>query len=289
MAEASDKIKVPLQRKNKILEEWHIVAKIAQGTFSNISKVVNKSFVTDQKCLKVVKTTGDVSDAELDVLRTSYNIIGKTSHRHIVRMRDRFDASDGIYMIFDLVRGGTLFQRIAKDGVFSEQLAAKMLYQVSSALEYLHANDIMYRDLKAEHVLLTEKDDSFDCVLSGSDVVVESKTPISSYAGTPGYVAPEVLKREPFHCPIDMWALGCTLFIALGGYPPFDSGSDTVRDIHRKCIAGDYNFDTDVWSGISDGAKKIIKNLLEIDFKKRLTATQVLNNHWLKNLYTPPF
>jgi len=282
---ASDKVE-----KNQVLEDWHIVKEIAHGTFSTVNKVVSKRFITDHKCLKIIsRSDSDISDAELKVLKTSYNILHSISHRHIVRMRQRYENEDGIWMIFDLVRGGTLFARIVDKGPLSEKLGAKVIHQVGSALVYLHQNNIMYRDLKAEHVLLTEGDDSFDCVLSGSDVVIQSKEPIGAYAGTPGYVAPEVLKRELFHCPIDMWALGCILFIVLGGYPPFDSGSDQLRDIHKKCIQGDYNFNAEVWNGVSEPAKQLITRMLEVDPKKRITAPQVLEEPWVTENYTPPF
>lgn len=278
------------EEENTILRDWHIVKEIARGTFSTVNKVVSKKFITDHKCLKIIsRKESDVTDAELQVLKTSYDILHSISHRHIVRMRQRYESKDEIYMIFDLVRGGTLFARIVDKGPLPEKFAAKVIYQVASALLYLHQNNIMYRDLKAEHVLLTEADDKFDCVLSGSDVVVQSEKPIGAYAGTPGYVAPEVLKRELFHCPIDMWALGCILFIVLGGYPPFDSGSDQLRDIHKKCIQGDYNFNAEVWNGVSDPAQNLIKALLEVNPTKRLTAAQVLKNQWATGLYSPPF
>lgn len=279
---------------NEILDRWIVKRQLAKGTFSTVSKVVSKQFATDRKCLKVILTDKSLITAEeLFVLRKSFDVLDNVSHRYLVRLRERCETKEGIFMIFDLVTGGTLFDRIAKRGKLSEREAAKVLCQVSSALQYLHSKNIIYRDLKAEHILLTEAGDDYDCVLSGSDVVVRSETPISEYAGTPGYVAPEVLKRQPFHCAVDMWSLGVTFFTVLCGYAPFDAGDDTVQDIHLKSMKGHYSMEAETWDKVSKEAKALVKRLLTVDPKNRITATEVFTHPWVQKFdgqlgYFPP-
>lgn len=266
---------------NPILDRWHVKHMLAKGSFSFVNKVVNKTFATDIKCLKVILKT-NIKPQELTVLRQSYDVLDSVSHRHIVRLRERCETSEGIFMIFDLCRGGTLFDRVQKFACLPEQEAAKIMYQAGSALQYLHSRNIIYRDLKAEHILLTESGDDYDVVLSGSDVVIQSEDAITEFAGTPGYVAPEILRREPFHTAVDIWSLGVTLYIVLSGLPPFDDNDSDLRVIYGKCKSGEYDFKHEYWNNVSSGAKTFIRQMMEMDPETRVTAEQVVNHDWVQ-------
>lgn len=267
---------------NPILKQWVLRKRIASGTFSTVSKVVNRDFFTDVKCLKVV-LKNNIKNEELAVLRQSYDVLDSCSHRNVVRLRHRYEDMDGIFMIFDLVRGGTLFDRIAKKGIMSELNAAKVMYQISCALEYLHGRNIIYRDLKMEHVLLTERNDEFDIVLSGSDILMYSQSPITDVAGTPGYLAPEMIKGQPFHVEIDLWAAGVILFSILSGVPPFDDGEVSLEQIDHLSATGNYNFDNEIWAEVSQAAMDCIQDLLVVEPSQRVKAAGLKTNSWIQS------
>lgn len=102
---------------------------------------------------------------------------------------------------------------------------------------------------------------------------------LRTMCGTPGYVAPEILERTPYGTQCDMWSLGVIVYILLGGYSPFEEKCQDL--LFEKIRAGDYTFHDEFWGPVSDDAKDLIRSLLTVDPKKRLTAEQALNHKWM--------
>ena len=103
---------------------------------------------------------------------------------------------------------------------------------------------------------------------------------LSTICGTPGYVAPELLRLQRYGTKSDMWSMGVIVFILLGGYPPFYA--DDERELFRLTKIGKFEFDEEHWGGISSEAKDFISSLLVIDPSKRSSAKEVLNHPWMK-------
>jgi calcium/calmodulin-dependent protein kinase I len=97
--------------------------------------------------------------------------------------------------------------------------------------------------------------------------------------GTPGYVAPEILERQPYDTQCDLWSLGVIVYILLGGYSPFDEKSQEV--LFQRIRAGEYTFHEEFWGTVSDDAKDFIRALLNINPRKRLTAEKALQHVWM--------
>ena len=106
---------------------------------------------------------------------------------------------------------------------------------------------------------------------------VEGKS-LDTQCGTPGYVAPEILKGKKYGTAVDMWSCGVIVYILLGGYPPFHDDNHAI--LYRKIKAADYAFDPQYWDQVSDDAKDLIKKMLVVDPDKRLTADQALRHPW---------
>jgi serine/threonine protein kinase len=102
---------------------------------------------------------------------------------------------------------------------------------------------------------------------------------MTTACGTPGYVAPEVLKNEPYSKSVDMWSLGVILYILLCGFPPFYHESTAA--LYKQIKKGQFEFPDPYWSEISDLAKDLVSKLLTVDPKMRYTASQVLNHPWI--------
>ena len=99
--------------------------------------------------------------------------------------------------------------------------------------------------------------------------------------GTPGYVAPEILRQKPYGPSVDIWSLGVIFYILLCGYPPFHSDHGQ-HDLFRKIKAGDYEFDSPDWDDISAEAKDLISHILIVDPRKRFNARQILAHPWMQ-------
>lgn len=102
-------------------------------------------------------------------------------------------------------------------------------------------------------------------------------TKLKTCAGTSLYMAPEVIAKQ-YSCACDLWSAGVILYIMLAGYPPFYGDNDI--DVFTKVIAFEYDFDDEVWDGVSDEAKDLIQRLLT-DAPRRLDAKQALNHSWI--------
>ncbi|VDM60424.1 unnamed protein product [Angiostrongylus costaricensis] len=101
------------------------------------------------------------------------------------------------------------------------------------------------------------------------------------FAGTPGYLSPEVLKKDPYGKPVDIWACGVILYILLVGYPPF--WDEDQHRLYAQIKAGAYDYPSPEWDTVTPEAKSLIDSMLTVNPKKRITADQALKVPWICN------
>ena len=200
------------------------------------------------------------------------------NNENIVRLHDVFDSRSKLCLVLDLLSGGELFDRIIEKGHFNEKMAAAAFRQMAEALSFMHNLNIVHRDLKPENLLFASKEKGaplklIDFGLAGSCADGPLKTP----CGTPNYVAPEILRRQPYGTQVDMWSAGvilyimyvfvfylfvCYLFIylfiylcldfyRLCGFPPFYDENDDLGRLYRKIKRADYDMPSPYWDNIS--------------------------------------
>jgi calcium-dependent protein kinase len=185
----------------------------------------------------------------------------------------------------ELCTGGELFDRIVAAGKFSEPDAANLMEQMLKGMFYMHSRQITHRDLKPENFIFDSKDkkltqSELKIIDFGLSCRFEPGQVLTTKAGTPYYVAPEVLLGKYDHT-ADLWSLGVILFVMLGGYPPFDG--DTDGEIMSAVKQGTITFDPRYWMEVSDDAKALIKNLVKKAPTARFSAQQALTDVWVKN------
>jgi len=207
-------------------------------------------------------------------------------HRNIVSLIDRFDAPpDAWALVFDLVSGGEVFDRICDLGQYSERDAATVVHEVATALKYLHGRGIVHRDLKPENLLLTSEKPDADvklCDFGLAAFVGVDDPPLTGRKGTIAYMAPEVFKGENYGMEVDLWSLGVIMYILLAGYHPFDpTGAADDRLLERRVRLMDWDFKGEEWKHVSSDAKDLIRTLLNIDPRKRASVDDVLSSGWL--------
>jgi len=204
-------------------------------------------------------------------------------HPNIIKLYETFEDIRNIYLVIEICEGGELFDRIIEKGHFTENEARNIFIQIMHAINYCHTNGICHRDLKPENfLLLTKAEDSpikvIDFGLStvfddnSKKGVINQKVAMTTKAGTPYYISPEVLEGK-YDESCDIWSSGVILYILLSGVPPFYGNSDPeILDSVKK---GDYTFDIPEFKGISDSAKDLIRKMITKP-EKRLISSMVL-------------
>lgn len=162
--------------------------------------------------------------------------------------------------------GKDMFDYIQKRGFqLSEKRVQDLAYQVGLAIKYLHGFGIVHRDLKLENIMMSDNSErSIPKVVDfGLAKIIGPNETATEPFGTLGYVAPEVLKKQPYSFSCDVWSFGCIIYAMLSGSLPFDheSQKETIRmTLEEKLV-----FDLPCWNNISDSAKDLISKLLTKD------------------------
>jgi len=221
------------------------------------------------------------TDEELKLLQREIDIMRKLKHQNIIALFEVFDEKDFIYLVMELVTGGELFDQIVSRGTYSEADAATIIRQILEAVEYMHENGIAHRDLKPENLLCSGPSNE---VIKVTDFGLSKDFATASLrtsCGTPDYVAPEVLKGQPYDNSVDIWSIGVITYILLCGFPPFYGNND--QQIFEKILKADYDFPSPDWDTISAEAKEFISAILVLDCNKRPNAKEALAAPWLRD------
>jgi len=226
------------------------------------------------------------------------NILKSLDHPNIIKLYETYQDEEKYYLIFELCKGGELFDTIIENGYFTEKEAKKLFKCIIKALHYCHKIGICHRDIKPENFMFADKTDfeSLKMIDFGLSKVIPSKKKekenntgygrsrrkgrknMKTKAGTSYYVAPEVLLGE-YNEKCDIWSAGVILYILLCGYPPFGGANDW--EILLAVKRGKYSFKGMEWKYVSEHAKDLIKKML-CPVDKRLSAQDVLNHPWFE-------
>ncbi|XP_074307856.1 calcium-dependent protein kinase SK5-like [Silene latifolia] len=200
--------------------------------------------------------------------------------RNVVTIKGAYEDSTHVHLVMELCQGGELFDRIVAKGQYNEREAAKLMSTIVGVVEACHSLGVIHRDLKPENFLFKsiDGDSPLQSIDFGLSVFYQPGDTFSDVVGSPFYVAPEVLLKL-YGPEADVWSAGVILYILLCGVPPF--WAETDAGIFKQVLKGKLDFETQPWPNISDGAKDLIRKMLERNPKKRLTAYQVLCHPWI--------
>jgi calcium-dependent protein kinase len=266
---------------NGSLTQFYTVeaAKIGQGSYGSVTKGTNKS----TGVVRAIKTISKSQVKNIERFRLEISIMKQMDHPNIIKLFETFEDHRNIYLVMELCTGGELFDRIIELGHLTEHQAAIIMQQILRAVFYMHQNKVMHRDLKPENFLFSTKESVEKSPLKiidfGLSAHFEAGQTMSTKAGTPYYVAPQVLAGK-YDESCDIWSCGVIMFILLCGYPPFYG--DTDAEVLRKVREGVFTFNPSDWRSISDDAKDLIRKMLQFNPKDRYTAEQALNHIWVK-------
>uniref|UniRef100_A0A8C1TZC8 calcium/calmodulin-dependent protein kinase n=1 Tax=Cyprinus carpio TaxID=7962 RepID=A0A8C1TZC8_CYPCA len=251
-----------------------------RGAFSVVRRCVKKS--TGQEYAAKIINTKKLSARDHQKLEREARICRLLKHPNIVRLHDSISEEGFHYLVFDLVTGGELFEDIVAREFYSEADASHCINQILESVSHIHQHDIVHRDLKPENLLLASKMKGAAVKLADFGLAIEVQGDQQAwfgFAGTPGYLSPEVLRKDPYGKPVDIWACGVILYILLVGYPPF--WDEDQHKLYQQIKAGAYDFPSPEWDTVTAEAKNLINQMLTINPAKRITADQALKHPWV--------
>uniref|UniRef100_A0A8C8DV64 calcium/calmodulin-dependent protein kinase n=1 Tax=Oryzias sinensis TaxID=183150 RepID=A0A8C8DV64_9TELE len=264
----------------RFTDEYQLYEELGKGAFSVVRRCVKKS--TSQEYAAKIINTKKLSARDHQKLEREARICRLLKHPNIVRLHDSISEEGFHYLVFDLVTGGELFEDIVAREYYSEADASHCISQILESISHIHQHDIVHRDLKPENLLLASKMKGAAVKLADFGLAIEVQGDQQAwfgFAGTPGYLSPEVLRKDPYGKPVDIWACGVILYILLVGYPPF--WDEDQHKLYQQIKAGAYDFPSPEWDTVTPEAKNLINQMLTINPAKRITADQALKHPWV--------
>ncbi|XP_060683317.1 serine/threonine-protein kinase DCLK2 isoform X2 [Hemiscyllium ocellatum] len=262
-----------------ILDKYKVGKVIGDGNFAVVKECVERSSGKEYalKIIDKAKCSGKEHLIENEVA-----VLRRVKHPNIIMLIEEVDTPTELYLVMELVKGGDLFDAITSSTKYTERDASAMVYNLVSALKYLHSLNIVHRDIKPENLLVCEYADGTKSLKLGDfglATVVDG--PLYTVCGTPTYVAPEIIAESGYGLKVDIWAAGVITYILLCGFPPFRSENNVQEDLFDQILVGRLEFPSPYWDSITNSAKELISRMLQVNIEARFTAEKVLTHPWV--------
>jgi len=245
------------------MDDFEIISVVGKGSYGKVMQV-RKRDTGHIYAMKVLKKQMLVARKQVVHTKTERRVLELIDHPFLVSLRFAFQTEGKLYMVLDYFTGGELFFHLKHGGKFSERRAKFYAAEITLALQCLHENTIIYRDLKPENVLLD--DDGHirltDFGLSKESIQGDELT--HTFCGTPEYLAPEVIQGSWYGKAVDWWSMGTLLYEMLTGWPPFYN--ENLHVMYERITRAPLTFPKDM----SEEAKSLLTGLLQRDPRERL-------------------
>ncbi|KMZ62914.1 hypothetical protein ZOSMA_43G00950 [Zostera marina] len=255
------------------VENYHVIEMVGEGSFGKVFKGRRKG--TGQTvAMKFILKHGK-SEKDIQNLRQEIEILRKLKHENIIGMLDAFESPEEFCVVTEFAQG-ELFEILEDDKCLPEKQVQAIAKQLVRALYYLHSNRIIHRDMKPQNILIGAGcvvklcDFGFARAMSANTVVLRS------IKGTPLYMAPELVREQPYNHTADLWSLGVILYELFVGQPPFYTNS--VYALVRHIVKDPVKYP----DNMSANFKSFLQGLLNKVPQNRLTWPSLLEHPFVK-------
>ncbi|KAI8353306.1 kinase-like domain-containing protein [Choanephora cucurbitarum] len=236
---------------------------------------------TGKSANQIAKEKAREENREARTIREAH-IMMLLKHPHIIGMKDIVTQGPYFYILMDYVGGGQLLHYIVKRQRLSDRRTRQFSRQIISALDYLHRNSIVHRDLKIENIMIDKSGRNIKLIDFGLSNLFCPERQLTTYCGSLYFAAPELLKANPYNGPeVDIWSLGVVIYVMATGSVPFDDKS--MPGLHEKIKRGHVNYP----AHISDECKDLLSKIFITDPAKRIVMTDIVNHPWLNKDAAP--
>jgi len=259
-------------------------SKLGEGGFGSVKRCKDKR-TGRYYAVKIIrkKAVDDVPK-----LQEEFEIMRLLDHPNIIRFQETFQDSRQLQLVLELCEGGELIERVASEGSLTEKKAADCARSMLLAINYLHQNRIMHRDIKPENWIFYNQEEIGKSPLKLIDFGLAKRfspgTVSRTKAGTPNYIAPEVLTGK-YDEKVDIWSIGVIVFLLLSGKHPFTG--KTIDQVLQKVKAASFSTDNKYWKDISTEGKGFVQSCLQKTALARPAADKVLRHGWLEKQAGP--
>ncbi|XP_066351828.1 serine/threonine-protein kinase PEPKR2-like [Miscanthus floridulus] len=265
-------------RRKRLESEYDLGEEIGHGKFGSVRVCRPKAGAgaaargeDEFACKALPKNAGDTAHREVEIMQHL------SGHPGVVTLRAVFEDADAFYLVMELCHGGRLLDEVAREGKLSERRAANVIKELMAVLKYCHEMGVVHRDVKPENVLLT-KAGRLKLADFGLAVRVAEGQQLIGVAGSPAYVAPEVLLGN-YSQKVDVWAAGVLLHVLLMGTLPFQGNS--VEAIFDAIKTVELDLHSSQWASVSMLVRDLIGRMLNRDVSSRPDAEDVLRHPWV--------
>lgn len=271
----------------ELQSEYFIAEKLGAGAFGEVYKLLDRKL--SPYAVKYIKGNSMLAQENDQVTDNEISIMKKVRHVCIIQTIDIMKVDmGGACLILEYMEGGDLLNRIVSSPHrrLTEEQSRFVFFQVTEAVRYLHSKGITHRDIKPDNVLLKDTDEYTLVKLTdfGLSKIITEGTVMKSLIGTPNFVAPEILRSEvsKYTSKVDVWSMGVCLFAMISGTLPF---SEDYGDIHKQIIAGTFKFIGNSWKEVSQDARRLIRQMLEVKPERRIKVGEILETNWMDDKY----
>ena len=273
----NDKISSKKDIKSKInLTDFKKLRLIGIGSYGKVYVVSSKADSNKLYAVKILNKKDIEKDNLLKNIQTEKKIMEQINHPFIMKLDYAFQSEKRLFLFTQFMSGGDLSHHLYKENLFSEEKTKFYAAEIILALEHLHSKNYIYRDLKPENIAI-DNDGHIKLIDFGLCKLLNNKNDTYSICGSPEYVAPEVIFDDKYDNKVDIWSLGVIIYEMLSGYLPFKIKENKItKDIYKEKIK--------MFKYFSKEAKDLIKNLLVINPKKRLSIIQIKKHKFFKGI-----
>ena len=207
-----------------------------------------------------------------------FSILKQMRHPSVIQLYEAFESHKHILFVIELCCGGDLLTYVRKRRKLQEDVAQVIFKHLLEGLSYCHSKGVLHRDIKLDNILINANGHIKICDFGVSKIVRKGEK-MTEQCGTPAYIAPEILRDKGYEgFAVDIWSAGVVLYAMLYGTVPFKANS--MQELHKLILKGRYSLkDT-----ISENARDLLKLMLEIDPKKRITISGIFRHCWMSDI-----
>lgn len=257
---------------------FETISIIGRGSFAMVYSVrkidTNEEFAVKVFNKKYLNENLNEKKSVLNEIKIMRNI----DHPRLLKFIELYEGENHIYLVMQLCKGDNLLNHLIKNGFQPEKKALNLLLQLLEGIIYMHSNKIMHRDMKPENIIFENKNNlKLQIVDLGFATYFHEYQSLFTRCGTPGYIAPEILKNKTYDQKVDIFSLGVIFYIILTARMPF-SGKD-CNEIIKKNRTGkvNYNFDH-LGIQVSEETQDLLKKMLAADPNERISAHEALGH-----------